>query len=92
MGYNRIMAATVGIRELKNNLCALVRRVERGETLTVTAHGRPVALLGPAPPRIAANLAHTPAQERKPPMEGIRPLHLPRGTAQRWLDWDRNGR
>ena len=39
----------VGIRELRQNLSVYVRRVKDGETLEVTEHGRPVALLGPVP-------------------------------------------
>lgn len=37
----------VGIRELRQNLSKYLRRVERGERLEVTEHGRPVALLSP---------------------------------------------
>lgn len=37
----------VGIRELRQNLSVYLRRVEAGETLDVTEHGRPVARLGP---------------------------------------------
>lgn len=39
----------VGIRELKQNASAVVERVRRGETITVTDRGRPAALLGPIP-------------------------------------------
>ena len=37
----------VGVRELRQNLSKYLRRVERGERLEVTEHGRPVAVLGP---------------------------------------------
>jgi prevent-host-death family protein len=37
----------VGIRELRQNLSKYIRRVERGERLEVTEHGRPVAVLVP---------------------------------------------
>jgi prevent-host-death family protein len=40
--------ATVPQRELRNNTAALLRRVERGERLTITVHGHPVADLVPA--------------------------------------------
>jgi prevent-host-death family protein len=40
----------VGIRELRQNLSVYLRRVAGGESLEVTEHGRPVALLGPIPP------------------------------------------
>lgn len=39
----------VGIRELRQNLSVHLRRVKRGESLEVTEHGRPVALLAPLP-------------------------------------------
>lgn len=37
----------MGIRELRQNLSKYLRRVERGERLEVTEHGRPVAVLAP---------------------------------------------
>ncbi len=37
------MSETVGIRELKNNLSQVMKRVETGEPITVTRRGRPVA-------------------------------------------------
>ena len=37
----------VGVRELRQNLSKYLRRVERGERLEVTEHGRPVAVLVP---------------------------------------------
>jgi prevent-host-death family protein len=39
----------VGVRELRQNLSKYLRRVERGERLEVTEHGRPVAVLAPLP-------------------------------------------
>jgi prevent-host-death family protein len=39
--------ATTGLRELRQNASDLVRRAERGETVTVTVSGREVAQLGP---------------------------------------------
>ncbi|MDQ6743793.1 MAG: type II toxin-antitoxin system prevent-host-death family antitoxin [Candidatus Dormibacteraeota bacterium] len=37
----------VGIRELKENASALIRRVAAGETINITDRGRPVARLVP---------------------------------------------
>lgn len=37
----------VPVRELRNDVSAVLRRVEAGETLTVTVQGRPVAQLTP---------------------------------------------
>ncbi len=39
----------VRIRELRQNLSVYLRRVVAGETLEVTEHGRPVAVLAPLP-------------------------------------------
>ena len=43
------MEPSVGAYEAKTHLSALLDRVERGETLTITRNGRPVARLVPAP-------------------------------------------
>jgi prevent-host-death family protein len=39
----------IGIRELRQKASQYLRRVEAGETIEVTDHGRPVALLTPIP-------------------------------------------
>lgn len=39
--------AKAGLRELRQHASDLVRRAERGETVTVTVSGRDVAQLGP---------------------------------------------
>ncbi|MCE2855249.1 MAG: type II toxin-antitoxin system Phd/YefM family antitoxin [Ilumatobacteraceae bacterium] len=39
--------ATIGIRELRTALAAMVRRAGSGERLVVTVDGNPVAQLGP---------------------------------------------
>jgi len=39
----------VGVRELRQNLSVYLRRIVQGETLRVTEHGLPVALLTPIP-------------------------------------------
>ncbi len=41
--------ASVGIRELRQRASALLRQVERGETIEITDRGRPVAMLAPLP-------------------------------------------
>ena len=59
----------VGIRELRQNLSVYVERVKSGETLEVTEHGRPVAVLAPLPEttssleRLVAEGRVTPAEE-----------------------------
>ena len=40
---------TVSVRELRNHGGTVLARVERGQTLTVTSDGRPVAQLVPLP-------------------------------------------
>jgi prevent-host-death family protein len=42
-----------GIRELKDNLSRYIRRIEAGERISVTAHGRVVAELVPPGGRAA---------------------------------------
>ncbi len=61
------MDATVGVRELRQNLSVYLARVKAGEALTVLEHGRPVAILRPLPvaesalQRIVAEGRATPA-------------------------------
>jgi prevent-host-death family protein len=43
----------VAQRELRNDVSAVLRRVEQGESLVVTVGRRPVALLSPLPSRRA---------------------------------------
>jgi len=42
---------TVGVRELKNRLSRVLRRVADGERITITDRGRPIALLTPVDER-----------------------------------------
>jgi prevent-host-death family protein len=53
---------TVGSYEAKTHLPQLLERVEHGETITITRHGKPVARLVPAAasvprPDVAATIA-----------------------------------
>lgn len=48
----------VGAYEAKTNLSRLLERVERGERITLTRHGRPVAML-------------VPVEEKRPPEEVV---------------------
>jgi antitoxin (DNA-binding transcriptional repressor) of toxin-antitoxin stability system len=89
-----------GIRDLKDNLSAYVRRVEAGERVCVTAHGRVVAELVPPGARagrgsasrwdtlIAAGVLHPPV-EAGDPFEDWPDIRLPRGTATELIDSDR---
>jgi prevent-host-death family protein len=40
---------TVGAYEAKTHLSRLLERAAKGETITITKHGVPVAVLGPPP-------------------------------------------
>ena len=57
-------------RELRNDISSVLRRVEHGESFTITVNGRPVAELGPLrkdgqpPANLDAILAHTPVDDR----------------------------
>jgi prevent-host-death family protein len=89
-----------GIRELKNNLSRYIRRIEAGERISVTAHGRVVAELVPpgsgtsrrATSRwddlIAAGVLHPPV-ESGDPFEDWPDIRLPRGTAAALIEADR---
>jgi prevent-host-death family protein len=64
---------SVGIRELKDKASSIIDRVEEGDAITVTKHGRPVAMIVSAttPPHLAALIANGAVR----PPEG--PRYLP---------------
>lgn len=92
---------TAGIRELKDNLSEYVRRVEGGERVAVTAHGRVVAMLVPADAaargrrlskleRMIADGRARPAVEAPGDLfDGWPIASLPKGTAAALIDADR---
>lgn len=49
MARPRKDSSTVGVRELRQNLSVYLERVKKGEALTVTERGGPVAILRPLP-------------------------------------------
>lgn len=65
----------VGIRELRNNVAAVVRRASRGERVVVTVGGVPAAQLGPLEATagvrlddlVAAGLLDPPRRRDRPP-------------------------
>jgi prevent-host-death family protein len=89
-----------GVRDLKNHLSRYIRRIEAGERIAVTAHGRVVAEIVPPSPRrradgrrrfedlVAAGVIR-PALEPGDPAESWPILRLPKGTAADLLDSDR---
>lgn len=48
----------IGVRELRNNVAAVVRRAGAGERVIVTVDGKPVAQLGPLTPDSAGVTLH----------------------------------
>lgn len=70
------MARRVGIRELRENLSKIVRRVRRGEVLDVTDRGQPVARLVPLGPS-AGSLADLVAEGKVRPARVRGPLPAP---------------
>ena len=91
-----------GIRELRDNLSRYIRRVEAGERVVVTAHGRVVAELvrpGSAGPshssefeRLLASGVITPPAEGGDPLEDCPDIRLAPGTATALIDSDRDER
>jgi prevent-host-death family protein len=69
----------VGIRELRNNVAAVVRRAAAGERIVVTVDGVATAQLGPLVPGgdltlddlIAAGLVLPPGRADRPAMAGV---------------------
>lgn len=72
--YDCAMTQTIGQRELRNDNAEIMRKVERGESFTVTRNGKPVADLVPhqssAEPRRRQTLAEIQEVFRQlPPMD-----------------------
>ena len=88
-----------GVRELRNNLSRYIRRIEAGERVVVTAHGRAVAELVPPAARrpemtsqfdrLIASGVITPPAEGGDPLEDCPEIRLPRGTAAALIGSDR---
>lgn len=97
-GYTSRM--TAGIRELKDNLSRYIRRIEAGERISITAHGRVVAELVPPGTTsravrrsrfdelVAAGVIRPPI-DAGDPLEDWPDIRLPPGTAAELIDSDR---
>lgn len=91
------MSGSIGARELRQNLSAVLKRVENGERLVITSRNRPVAELGPLTgrPRTLARLIEE--GRATPPLEpgGLADLNpvelddLPPNALSRALDYVR---
>jgi antitoxin (DNA-binding transcriptional repressor) of toxin-antitoxin stability system len=92
--------ASTGIRQLKDHLSRYIRRIEAGERIAVTAHGRVVAELVPPGDTLKAQhrspydeLVATgvirPAVESGDPLAEWPDIRLPPGTAAELIDSDR---
>lgn len=91
---------STGIRELKDNLSRYIRRIEAGERIAVTAHGRVVAELVPPGTtsrtsrrsrfdELVAEGVIRPPLEPGDPLEAWPDIRLPPGTAAELIDTDR---
>jgi len=90
---------STGVRQLKDNLSRYIRRVEDGEYIAITAHGRIVAQLVPAGSTERRGLSHfddliaagviRPPLEQGNTVEDWPEIRLPRGTAAELIDADR---
>jgi prevent-host-death family protein len=90
---------SAGIRELKSDLSRFIRRIETGERIAVTVHGRVVAELVPPGTttmvqsgrfeKLIASGIVRPPLEAGDPTEDWPDIRLPRGTAAELIDADR---
>ena len=90
---------SAGIRKFKDNLSRYIRRIEAGERIAITAHGRVVAELVPPGAKakgvssrfdelVASGVIRAPL-EAGDPTEGWPDIRLPPGTAAELIDADR---
>ena len=74
---------SIGVRELRNNVAAVLRRAGDGERIVVTVNGEPVAQIGPIEPTgaptlddlVATGLVEPPHRTDAEPPE-LHPLEL----------------
>ena len=76
---------SIGVRELRNNVAAVLRRAAAGEHLTVTVDGVPTARIGPLDPHgaptlddlVATGLVEAPRRPRPAADDEPHPIDLP---------------
>ncbi len=81
---------TVGVRELRNQVAAVIRRAANGDRMVITVDGKPVAQLTPLVPvapvsledLVAAGLVDQPGRSTKP--EPPEPAVLPVDARAEW--------
>ena len=92
------MAHAVTVRELRQNLSVYLRRVESGETLSVTRRGEPVAVLSPVSgrasiiDRLAAEGRVVPATARLEDLDPPPPPNLGERSISEALEEEREER
>ena len=94
-----LVVTSTGIRELKYNLSRYIRRIEAGERIAITVHGRLVAELVPPGAKRRGTTSRfdelVSAGVIRPPLEAGDPTEdwpdfgLPAGTAAELIDADR---
>ena len=71
-----------GVRELRRQASAILRRVEAGETVEITDRGRPVAIMLRTDPSSLARLEREGMLRRaQADLAELRPVRLPVGAA-----------
>jgi prevent-host-death family protein len=80
----------IGVRDAKAGLSQLLREVKAGREVIITEYGIPVARLIPVrelslEDRIAEMEARGEIEPMKPAARPLRPLHVPEGLAQKYL-------
>ena len=75
--------ASYGVAEAKNNFTHLLDRVQEGEKITITRHGKPIAELNAPPKRTLeerraaqAYFAERRRQQKPLPMTAVELLHM----------------
>lgn len=70
------MATALGVRELKANLSAVLKRVQAGNPVSVTAHGREIARLVPSNAPAKVEWAHAMVAKGQASWQGGKPVGL----------------
>ena len=75
--------ASVGVRDLRNNLSRYLRRIREGESLVITDHGEPIGELAPTARGRGAELARALVRKGMATWSGGKPKGLPRAPRPR---------